>query len=361
MKNSGYTLGEFKILDLYLARINPLKPETSRVKITKDEYCELMGIESGQVRKEQLKKYTARFLGNVVTMDRPDGKGGYVQKVLFKTAEYDESKKEIILECNDDEDIIKNFFDLKNVGYVRYILRNTLNLKSPYSYKLYMFLKSKIPANQFTVEIAELRDKMGVTAKRYEKFKFFNQEILKSSIEEINEYTDTFVEIEKVVEKRVVKYLKFKISINNKNPDLIAKQKKIIPLPLETVKEVVEEKIEVNKQEEDSIEDNIAYNELRMATFEEINRMMVFNEPSKPVNEEEAIEIYKTVLPSLSEIEIKSLLPYAYKATGSYNVNDVKEYFREKYEYTKEKATKSKEGSNGFKLYLEKAIKGVAK
>lgn len=217
MRNSGYTLGEFKILDLYLARINPLNPKTSRVKISKEEYCKIMEIDSGRVRPEQLKKYTSHFLGNVVTMDRPDGKKGYVQKVLFTTAEYNEEVEEIILQCNTDPLIFNTFFDVKNVGYVRYILKNTLNLKSAYSYKLYMLVKSKSPAYTFSVDLPEFKEKLGITAKRYEKFKFLNQEILKPCIDEINEITDTFIEYEKITKGRTTQGIKFKICENNKN------------------------------------------------------------------------------------------------------------------------------------------------
>lgn len=211
MRNSGYTLGEFKLLDLYLARINPLDPKTSRVTVSKKEYCKLMEIDSGKVRSEQLKKYTAHFLGNVVTLDRPDGKRGYIQKVLFTTAEYDEDAEEIVLECNPEPLIFNTFFNVKNIGYVRYILKNTLNFKSAYSYKLFTLAKSKLPAREFQVELPELREKLGAhTQKRYESFKYFNQEVLSVAVEEINNNTDTFLEFTKVTKGRLTKAIRFK-------------------------------------------------------------------------------------------------------------------------------------------------------
>lgn len=211
MRNSGYSLGEFKLLDLYLARINPLDVKTSRVKLSKDEYCRLMEIDSGKVRTDQLKKYTAHFLGNVVTLDRPDGKKGYIQKVLFTTAEYNEDEDEIVLECNPDPLIFNTFFNVENIGYVRYILKNTLNLKSAYSYKLFTFIKSKSPACEFKIELSELRTKLGATTQRYESFKYFNRDVLKTSIEEINANTDTYIEYERITKGRLTKAIKFRV------------------------------------------------------------------------------------------------------------------------------------------------------
>lgn len=211
MRGSGYNLGEFKILDIYLSRINPLDPSTAAVDISKDEYCAAMGIESGKVRVGQLKKYTKHFIGNTVEIPRQDGVNGYEQNVLFTKAMYDEDNEVITLVCNPDPVVFNTFFNVKNVGYVRYILKNTLHLKSAYSYKLYMFLKSKNPATEFQINLSELKEKLEITAKRYESFKYFNQEILKLSVEEINRHTDTCVEYEKVTKGRLTRAIKFSI------------------------------------------------------------------------------------------------------------------------------------------------------
>ena len=124
MRNSGYTLGEFKILDTYLSRINPMDASTARVTFSKKEYCQLMGIESGKVRTEQLANYTSHFLGNIVSIPRSDRKKGYIQKVLFTTAEYDEEEELIVLECNPEPLIFETFF----VSLYKDILHNNFNL-----------------------------------------------------------------------------------------------------------------------------------------------------------------------------------------------------------------------------------------
>lgn len=217
IRNSGYNMGEFKLLDTYLSRINPLNPETARVVFTKEEYCSLLGVESCKIRTKQLSKYTSHFLGNIVTLPRPDGKQGYIQKPLFTLAEYDEDNQEIVLECNSDPQIFNMFFNIENIGYVKYILRNTLHFKSMYSFKLFMLIKSKQPATEFAMTLEELKAKLEAIAPRYEEFKFFNAEVLKKAHQEISsDNTDMYFEYEPLHRGRIVTAIKFKnIRINN--------------------------------------------------------------------------------------------------------------------------------------------------
>lgn len=210
MKNSGYNMAEFKILDTYLSRINPMDPSTRRVKFTHQEYCDLLGVESGKIRSRQLASYTAHFLSNVVSLPRPDRKAGYIQMPLFTFAEYDEEAKEIVLECNSDPQIFGMFFSIEEIGYVKYILKNTKTIKSLYSFKLYMLLKEKLPAVEFSISLEELKEKLEITASRYDEFKFFNSEVLKKAHKEINTNTDTRFEYELIRTGRTTTGIRFK-------------------------------------------------------------------------------------------------------------------------------------------------------
>lgn len=210
MKNSGYNMAEFKILDTYLSRINPMDPRTRRVTFKFREFCALLGVESGKIRSKQLASYTAHFLSNVVSLPRPDRKAGYIQMPLFTFAEYDEESKEIVLECNSDPQIFSMFFSIEEIGYVKYILKNTIGFKSLYSFKLYMLLKSKLPAVEFSISLDELKEKLEITASRYDEFKFLNSEVLKRAQTEINTNTDTRFEYELIRTGRTTTGIRFK-------------------------------------------------------------------------------------------------------------------------------------------------------
>ena len=207
-KFKDYGAGELKILDTYLSRINARDPDSSFVTFTKKEYADLMGLDA-DIRTDQLKGYTSGLLSNVVTLDLP-GKG-YVQYPLFSEArcvqDEDSGRVTISIDCN--HKLKQVFFDIANDGYVRYQLKNVINMRSQYSIKLYTMLKDR-PFG-WEVGIEELRKNLGATMPTYDEFKRFNSLILKKSIEEINEITDIIVNMETIRKGRPIVAVKFTV------------------------------------------------------------------------------------------------------------------------------------------------------
>lgn len=214
-----YSPGELKILDTYLSRIDPRKPEASLVTFTKKEYAELMGLDS-DIRTEQLKTYTGGLLSNVVTIDLPNK--GYVQYPLFAEAKcyLDDKSGQVTIEVDCNPKLKTAFFDIARNGYVRYQLKNIISLKSQYSVRLYPKLKDR-PFG-WTVPVIELREMLGATASSYDVFKDFNKHVLQKAIKEINEITDITVTTENVRKGRSVVSIRFTVS--EKNPHVISKE-----------------------------------------------------------------------------------------------------------------------------------------
>ena len=214
-----YSPGELKILDTYLSRIDPRKPESSLVTFTKKEYAELMGLDS-DIRTEQLKAYTGGLLSNVVTIDLPDK--GYVQYPLFSEAKcyLDDKSGQVTIEVDCNQKLKTAFFDIARNGYVRYQLKNIISLKSQYSVRLYPKLKDR-PFG-WTVSVAELREMLGATAASYDVFKDFNKHVLQKAVKEINEITDITVTTENVRKGRSVDSIRFKVA--EKSPHVISKE-----------------------------------------------------------------------------------------------------------------------------------------
>ena len=204
-----YSPGELKILDTYLSRIDPRKPDASLVTFTKKEYAELMGLDS-DIRTEQLKAYTGGLLSNVVTIDLPEK--GYVQYPLFSEAKcyLDDKSGQVTIEVDCNHKLKTAFFDIARNGYVRYQLRNIISLKSQYSVRLYPKLKDR-PFG-WTISVTELRKMLGATAASYDVFKDFNKHVLQKAVKEINEITDISVTTENVRKGRSVESIRFKVT-----------------------------------------------------------------------------------------------------------------------------------------------------
>lgn len=211
-----YGVGELKILETYLSRINARDPDSSVVIFTKKEYAELMGIDP-DVRTDQLKGYTRGLLSNVVTIDLPEE--GYVQYPLFSEAKCHKKQGQVVVEIECNEKLKSAFFGIAQSGYIRYQLKNTIALRSIYSIRLYSRLKDR--PHGWTVELDELRDVMGATASSYDVFKEFNRAVLQKAVAEINEITDIEVEAEKIRRGKAVVAIKF----------LVKSKKTALPAP----------------------------------------------------------------------------------------------------------------------------------
>ena len=211
MKDTNFSLNEYKLLELYLSRINPLDPTTARVVITVSEFCNVMGIKSGKVRESQLKNYTTNLLKNVVLFPRNEAGSAPIKGTLFSEAEYNAYENILVLVCSHAPEVYSMFFYTENTEYIQYPLKNILSFSSLYSYRLYMLLKSNASLKIFTISIIALRNQLGVTPIRYEVFKYFSQEILKKAIKEINTHTDMNVEYKRLTRNRIIYALQFTI------------------------------------------------------------------------------------------------------------------------------------------------------
>ena len=81
-------------------------------------------------------------------------------------------------------------FNIENLGYLRYRLKNVINLTSRYSYVLFLYLLDNRFRKVWNIDLVELKALLNCTADRYKQFKFFNAEILKKCQRELCEKTD---------------------------------------------------------------------------------------------------------------------------------------------------------------------------
>lgn len=187
---SDLTLQEFKILDAYLARIDPHKPNLRTVQFKKGELENL--LEVTKINLPELSERLKNLMRNVVRIEDGTTKKGFRLVTLFEEchAEQDDDGLWIInLECTSKA--MRYFFETEALGYFRYKLRSVTKMQSRYTYLLFCYLESNRFRMHWDVELSDLKKILKCdNVNTYANFKDFNRLILKMAHAEIIEKTE---------------------------------------------------------------------------------------------------------------------------------------------------------------------------
>lgn len=209
-KFKNYTAGELRLLEVYLSRINPRDPGSACVHFTLREYCDLLGLPEMDTRN--LRPQLDHFLGNVVTINKPNSENEFIKLTLFTRAEvvFDKELDQsvIYISCNGD---LKNvFFELADQGYVKYRLRYTAHMKSQYSIQLYSMLRDMLHIEGgWNMSLDKLREQLGASEKSYLDFRDLRRRVLEPAMREINELSDLNVTYSNITKGRKVTGIHF--------------------------------------------------------------------------------------------------------------------------------------------------------
>lgn len=208
MRTVPFSLGELKVLDTYISRINAADDSKMTVIFTKEEYEKLMGI--SKVNLEYLKKNTKGLLGKIVTLEMP-GKSFY-EFVLFTAAHYhlDDCGVPVIeLSCSPQAKDL--FFCIGKYHYFKYALENVINLTRKSSYLLYIYILPNRYRGEWEIDLTELRDRVldCKGQESYQEYKIFKNRVLDPAVKEVNSKTDCHFEYEAIKRGRKVAKIKF--------------------------------------------------------------------------------------------------------------------------------------------------------
>ena len=208
MRSVPFSLGELKILDTYISRINAADDTRRTVIFTKEEYEQLMGLTAANYRA--LAKHTEGLLGKVVTLEMPDK--AFLKFVLFTKAYYhkDEYGKPII-EITCTEEARDLFFCIGKYHYFSYALENVIKLTHKASYLLYVYIRHNRYRGEWDIDLAELRDSVldCKGQESYQEYKVFKRDVLEVAVKEINKKTDCHFTYEAIKRGRKVAKIKF--------------------------------------------------------------------------------------------------------------------------------------------------------
>ena len=155
LAETNLTLPEFKILDAYLSRIDSHKPDERYVRFEKGELERLLGVT--QLKKEDLSKRIDNLF-QVITIRDPNKPKGFTKIGLFEKAEAfqdDDGLWQIDLACS--ASAMEYVFNIENLRYLKYRLKNVIELTSRYSYVLYLYLEKNHRRKCWDVSLDELK------------------------------------------------------------------------------------------------------------------------------------------------------------------------------------------------------------
>ena len=246
MRSVPFSLGELKLLDTYISRINAKDNTRRTVIFTKEEYEELMGLTCANYRA--LAKHTDGLLGKVVTLEMPNKE--FLKFVLFTKAYYhkDEYGKPVI-EITCTEEARDLFFCLDKYHYFSYALENVIKLSRKSSYLLYIHIRSNRYRGEWEIDLNELRDNVldCKQQKTYQEFKEFKKAVLEPAVKEINQKTDCHFEYESIKRGRKVAKIKF-VYHSDEQLDGQLKLNDVLPLSDQSIDDDEYEKIYGSEQ-----------------------------------------------------------------------------------------------------------------
>ena len=269
LAQTNITLSEFKILDVYLSRIDSHAPQNRTVVFTKGEIEKILGVK--RIRKEELLK-RLRGLFQIVEIEDTEIPEEARLISLFEQSvakQGDDGQWIVRLTCTIPA--MKYIFNIEKMGYIRYGLRTILNLTSRYSYFLFLYLENNKFRKTWKVEVIDLKKIIGCVEKTYDKYYRFNQKVLSSVQKELKEKAGIYFSYKGIKVGRSTKIIEFKINKlpkeleelkdceKNQSELTISENKDytdgIIEDEIEEIDEIVEQpasKIETTKKDESS-------------------------------------------------------------------------------------------------------------
>lgn len=210
LSETDLELQHFKILDVYLSRIDSRVPDSRYVRFSKGELEQLLGY--SRMHRDDLDK-RLNGLFQAVTIRDERKPNNFVKIGLFAKAECEQDEDglwQVRLACT--AEAMEYFFNVENIGYIKYRLKNIINLTSRYSYILFLYLYDNHFRKTWSVSVKELKAILRCSADTYTEFKRFNDLVLKKCHKEINEKTDIKFEYKPVKRGRVVSAIEFTVN-----------------------------------------------------------------------------------------------------------------------------------------------------
>lgn len=207
---TGFDLSEFKLLDVYLSKINSREPDNRTVTFNKNELNGVYGVK--RIKTEDVRNSLLRLHEKAIQLyDRNEAKYKIVN--LFEETDIylnDEGISEVTMTCT--QSAVKYFFNVEKLGYFKYKLGIITRISSVYAYLMFTYLEfsSNRKTTTWKVSVDELRAYLNCSnIESYKLFKEFNDKVLKKVHKELNDKHVCRYDYETIKTGRTVTEIKF--------------------------------------------------------------------------------------------------------------------------------------------------------
>lgn len=207
-KNKDISLMAFKLLDIYLSRINSHEPDRRTVIIPRGELEQVMGVK--RLERDDI---AAALKSLSVGVDVAVGERNKVDVIsLFQrmtaTRFDDDDVWSVRLTCT--EEAMQYVFNVDDLGYLRYRLGAVANLRGRMAYVMFMYLESNRFRGSWTVELHELKSLLGCDDNDYyNEFRRFDEKVLRRLQKELADKANCRFSYEKIKKGRKIVALMF--------------------------------------------------------------------------------------------------------------------------------------------------------
>ncbi len=198
-KTSKINLVEYRVLCLYLSRINARDLSTKKVVITADDYCRIAQI--SHLNKETFKSSINSLLTRTLWIPANNsGKKGWLT-TMFRPALLDEEN--MIIELEVEDVLVPYVFDLSANGYFSFSANLLSELTTLPSIRLYELCKQYKRIGRREIDIDLLKTYLFIDTDEYNgRFDNFKNRVLNPSIKLINANSDIIISYEKGKSKK---------------------------------------------------------------------------------------------------------------------------------------------------------------
>lgn len=206
---SGFKITEFKLLDVYLSKINSHDPLNRTVVFDRKELCEIFGVT--ELKTPELRDSLLTLHKTTVMLDGKE-ESEYIVNLfsLSKIGNDENGVSRLELTCTPEA--MKFFFNVESIGYIKYKINAITHITSLYSYLMFLYIEYNRFRKTWEVSVDDLRRFLNCEkAESYKEFKIFNRDVLKKTQKELLEKANCNFEYSTVKRGRTVTHIRFTV------------------------------------------------------------------------------------------------------------------------------------------------------